>query len=81
MRLWSTSLLVRVSGVSEYACRSTVIVRSARSRRPAHLRTHESHIRLLANIRKRGTLNRPAERHDQADVFEGRRVASATRRR
>jgi hypothetical protein len=37
--------------------------------------------RLLADIRKRGNLNRPAERHGQADALEGRRVASATRRR
>ena len=36
---------------------------------------------LLADIRKRGNLNRPAERHGQADALEGRRVASATRRR
>src|SRR3989442_5697209 len=36
---------------------------------------------LLSDIRKRGNLNRPAERHGQADALEGRRVASATRRR
>src|SRR2546426_4814240 len=30
---------------------------------------------LLADIRKRGNLNRPAERHGQADALEGRRVA------
>ena len=36
---------------------------------------------VLADIRKRGNLNRPAERHGQADALEGRRVASATRRR
>jgi hypothetical protein len=47
----------------------------------ALLRLRREGLYLLADMRKRGNLNRPAARHDQADVFEGRRVASATRRR
>jgi len=54
---------------------------AAWSRRDAEEALARRLLELLADIRKRGNLNRPAERHGQADALEGRRVASATRRR